>query len=90
MKKKEKYGFIMEIDDNDNITAINFNNGVGPNIAVGQKVISNGRWLVPAEVEGTVIKIYEPFNNGRTDDIISVKFSSLKYPLDMKQKDLKP
>ena len=88
MRKKEKNGFVIKINNNDEIVAITPNGGFGPTINVGQKVISNGRFGASRGTKGIVKKIDEPFSKGRTDDIICVLFNSHNFPNNMKFKDL--
>lgn len=56
-------------------------------VNLGQKVFSNGRFGVPDDIMGLVVKINLP-GDGRSSDIIDVWFEGEHNPLHMKFKDL--
>ncbi len=59
----------------------------GRMIEVGQRVISNGR-VYPDGLGGMVVKIHQPYEGGKTSDVIEVLFDGDDYPISLKFKDL--
>jgi hypothetical protein len=60
----------------------------GRSVNVGDTVISSGRIFSPAGTRGVVIGLSEPFTNGRTTDIIRVRWPNREGPAQMKFGDL--
>ncbi|RMD66284.1 hypothetical protein D6833_01645 [Candidatus Parcubacteria bacterium] len=61
-------------------------------IAVGDIVVLlNAHLSVPRGAKGVVLKIQEPYRNGRTSDVISVHFFGYPPPpLEMKPEEIMP
>jgi|SRR3989338_3282272 len=62
--------------------------GLGLMVRIGQKVFANGRIHFPKGTMGLVVKIYLPFTDGKTTDILRVWFEGNDKPTSMKFKDL--
>lgn len=79
MKKEIKDGFVLEINNEDEIISIALNYPPPyeePTIKLRQSVKSNGKFLVPAGVNGKVTKIYRPYSEGWTDNVVEILFDS--------------
>lgn len=61
----------------------------GREIKLGQKVHSNGRFMIPDGVLGIVVCIHEPGENGLTSNIFDVWFEGASSTTLMKTKDLR-
>lgn len=83
--KKVVSGFTLEVNS-ESSEIISIETNFGQKISVGDIVVSNGRFLVPKGKHGKVIKIYEPYTNGSTTNILSCNFDGETY--EMKHKDL--
>jgi hypothetical protein len=57
---------------------------------VGQEVVSNGRFGPPAGAVGVIEEILLPHENGRTSDVLIVRFRGADLPFSMKPADLEP
>jgi len=78
----------MELDENDVIIALTVKGLPCMRLQLGDRVTSNGRFVSKKGTEGSVVELKVPFENGRTNDVIIVKWEGNKIPASMKFKDL--
>lgn len=65
---------IVLVKDNDEITALVYDRGypTETRIKLGQRVQSNGRYLLPKGRWGNVVELFAPFQGGLTSNCIRV------------------
>lgn len=80
-------GFEFEIDDASGV--IKSIRSQSFFVSVGDSVVSNGRYRIEKDVPGTVVRIDYPYINGRTTDILVVRWDGQKQVLSMKIKDVR-
>jgi len=88
--KREKYGFILEQNEDGDIVAINCNFGMNSKLRLelGDTVVSNGRIFAEAGTEGEIVNFREPYTDRCTTNIIDVLWEGRSAPSSMKYKDL--
>ncbi len=59
-------------------------------ITLGQKVFANGTWAISKGSLGLVVKITEPYTDGRTLDVFDVWFEDQDFFSMMKLRELEP
>lgn len=86
LKHYRKDGIDFTKDDGGRIISATHS---GREIKLGQKVHSNGRYMVTDGILGIVIVIHEPGEKGLTSNIFEVWFEGASHPTLMKTKDLR-